>query len=408
MLVVALACIVAVCATDPLASSGAASGNSSQRSDGIQYLPLPADPASGGRLFIAKGCIRCHAVRGEGGSVGPDLGRSAFGLNLTEIAAAMWNHAPAMSRQMELLGIERPQFAAGEMQALVAFLYYLNFSDPAGDPERGRAVFESKACTRCHAVAGRGGRHGPSLDRLLQEYVSPVVLAQRMWNHGPQMLDTMRRLGIEVPTLSSGDVADLVAYLRATTAVGPGGRSYRTPGDPARGELAFRSKGCSGCHAVWGRGGGIGPDLADADLGTSVTEIAARMWNHWPQMWRRMQQERIARPLFTEAEMTDLLSYLYSIHYGGKAGDRRRGAALFDEKGCHTCHAVGGVGGSVGPDLARSAAAQSLNEGVRLLWNHAAAMQKKMRGRGVIWPELNGDEIRDMLTYLRASRVAKH
>jgi mono/diheme cytochrome c family protein len=31
------------------------------------------DPVSGARLFQAKGCVRCHAVNGVGGTGGPDL-----------------------------------------------------------------------------------------------------------------------------------------------------------------------------------------------------------------------------------------------------------------------------------------------------------------------------------------------
>ncbi len=32
---------------------------------------LPATP--GAQLFVAKGCVSCHALRGEGGHVGPSL-----------------------------------------------------------------------------------------------------------------------------------------------------------------------------------------------------------------------------------------------------------------------------------------------------------------------------------------------
>ena len=36
---------------------------------------LPEDPAKGARLFVSKGCVRCHALKGEGGKIGPDFGR---------------------------------------------------------------------------------------------------------------------------------------------------------------------------------------------------------------------------------------------------------------------------------------------------------------------------------------------
>ena len=40
---------------------------------------LPEDPAKGSRLFANKGCARCHALKGEGGKIGPDFGRVDLG-----------------------------------------------------------------------------------------------------------------------------------------------------------------------------------------------------------------------------------------------------------------------------------------------------------------------------------------
>jgi cytochrome c2 len=31
----------------------------------------PEDPTKGSRLFANKGCSRCHALKGEGGKIGP-------------------------------------------------------------------------------------------------------------------------------------------------------------------------------------------------------------------------------------------------------------------------------------------------------------------------------------------------
>jgi cytochrome c2 len=43
----------------------------------------------------------------------------------------------------------------------------------------------------------------------------------------------------------------------------------------------------------------------------------------------------------------------------GAAQDPMAGARVFATKGCEKCHAVNGVGGKVGPDLARVARPQS-------------------------------------------------
>src|SRR5512140_1592343 len=58
---------------------------------------LSASPAQGEAVFQAKGCVRCHAINGVGGKVGPDLGRTwGTEQGLPQLVTAMWNHAPEM------------------------------------------------------------------------------------------------------------------------------------------------------------------------------------------------------------------------------------------------------------------------------------------------------------------------
>ncbi len=373
---------------------------SAQSADVVSVLPR--DPGKGGRLFISKGCIACHSIHGEGGNIGPDLGRSTVGLDLPELAAAMWNHTPSMGRQLGLLGLKRPQFGRGEMAALTAFIYYLNLADTGeGDPERGNDVFRAKGCSRCHSSSGSGGEIGPDLDRMAG-HRSPVIVAQRMWNHGPVMIELSADMGMVVPSLTPVDVKDLVAYLRASSVVGSIGTTFQRPGDAREGGSVFVAKGCSSCHAIGAsRRRGTAPDLSEASLGVGVLDLVSRLWNHMPAMYAQMERSGMSTPELTELEMTDLLAYLYSLDYSGGQPDQSRGERLLASKGCRACHAISRGAGQA-PELAASRATRSLEEGVRLLWNHAPAMLANMRETGVEWPRLDGDEVRDIMGYLRS------
>src|ERR1051326_7230831 len=71
-------------------------------------LTASQDPAVGARLFHDKGCVRCHAVNGRGGTVGPDLARARRSRTLYDLAAGLWNHAPKMAARMRERDIPRP------------------------------------------------------------------------------------------------------------------------------------------------------------------------------------------------------------------------------------------------------------------------------------------------------------
>src|SRR5574341_1377360 len=80
------------------------------------------DPTVGSRIFGAKGCSKCHAIGGVGAKLGPDLGRVSTPRSFYDLAAAMWNHLPQMSKKKKKIGISRPQLSPGETGDLIAFL----------------------------------------------------------------------------------------------------------------------------------------------------------------------------------------------------------------------------------------------------------------------------------------------
>lgn len=171
----------------------------------------PADPQAGQRLFREKGCAHCHAVRGVGGSRGPDLGNRLLPRTLGQFAGRMWNHAPAMWAAMQAQAISRPQFSNKEMADLIAYLFAERYFEMTGNAERGRRIYEEKGCARCHTVGGRGGV-GPDLAHG-REGVAPVTLATSLWNHGPMMLQAFREQQLSWPRFQPGEIVDLMEFL---------------------------------------------------------------------------------------------------------------------------------------------------------------------------------------------------
>jgi len=296
-----------------------------------------------------------------------------------------------------------PTLTPDEMEHLLAYLSFLTYFDEPGDFSRGEELFTRKGCILCHSVGGEGGNVGPSLDKFAGK-MSPVYLAQAIWNHGPAMTEKMKEKGIYRPTYEKGEMADLLAFIRGSALSDVRERVFAPPGNADAGKALFTSKGCIRCHSIYGRGGTVGPDLGKIGLSRSVTEVAGLMWNHAEKMWGKMKELDIPIPKFEENEMADIFAYLYQVGYLGERGDASKGKILFSQKKCKVCHSVNGVGGDVGPDLAKSPATASPTALASAMWNHSATMNEAMRSRGIAWPTFQGNEISDIIAYLRSTQ----
>lgn len=361
---------------------------------------LPKDPVKGRLLFVNKGCVKCHAVLGRGGTEGPDLGKVELNKSLLEIASIMWNHSPRMTEKFKELKLPRPNFKEEEMADLVAFLYYLNYFSPEGNAAAGKKAFDENRCVRCHSVGGEGGNIGPSLDDF-RKFVSPAFMANAMWNHGPKMTQTMVDLGIERPKLMGNDVADILAYINQESSLEVADKIYLKPGNPRDGSRLFIEKHCIQCHIAQGEGGTIGPELAKRELRKSLAQIAGTLWNHGSVMWDKMERFGIEVPKFSAQEMADLISYLYFLQYFDRPGDPKVGQRLFDEKGCSNCHGLGTNGSKAGPDLTKSAVIASQIGVITALWNHVAAMEDVMRKAEISWPKFEGRDMSNLVEYIK-------
>jgi mono/diheme cytochrome c family protein len=359
---------------------------------------LSGSPTRGALLFSEMGCSSCHALFGIGPKIGPDLGTSMpAGSSPIRIVADMWNHSPQMWQKMNDAQLGLPHITEQDALDLLSYLYVVRYVDVPGDAEKGRRLFESKGCNRCHTLGGKG--RGPDLSQLNVD--TPIVWAQRMWNHGAAMAAVMKEKNVPWPTFQNQEMLDLLSFLQKNSS-GVRHESGLLPANPSKGRTLFQSKGCVSCHSLGGQGGKIGPDLTlQREKPLSLAQFAGAMWNHSPEMWSKMEKNKIARPEFAEQEMADLISYLYLVGYLEPVGRVDYGAEVFNEKHCSNCHGADGHGGRVGPNLARRQPYYPAQLAYTV-WSHGPEMYRRMREKNIPWPSLNEKEIVDLVAFLNS------
>jgi cytochrome c2 len=351
-----------------------------------EYL-LPGDIKEGWKVFYKKGCHQCHPIWGEGGKGGPDLGTLPESyVSQGQLAALMWNHGPEMWGRMVAKKMPLQRIDKREMADLFAFLYFIRYMDEPGDPQKGKKLLETKDCIRCHSV--RGGTTG-DLGRWGM-YTNPIVWAQMMWNHSPQMEQEIKKKGLFRVEFKGNEMVDLIAYIRSVSAKKE--KAYLEPGDPKTGEKLFTEKGCFRCH---GPGGEV--DLTrKKEFPRTLAQLAGMMWNHSHEMWKRMEEKGIRWETLSAQEMADLVAYLFSIRYFDEPGDPERGKNVFVKKQCNLCH----VKGSKKLDLSGLKGQISPIFMAQMMWNHGPDMLERMRKAKVPWQKIGGKEMVDLMEYL--------
>jgi hypothetical protein len=134
--------------------------------------------------------------------------KNDFARTLGQLAGMLWNHSPEMWKGMEEKRLPRPPLSSQEMADIIAYLFSTRYFDDPGDPERGRMAFAKKQCNLCHT---RGGKT-LSLSNLKGQ-ISPIFMAQTMWNHGPEMLERMRKAKVSWQKVDGNEMVNLMAYL---------------------------------------------------------------------------------------------------------------------------------------------------------------------------------------------------
>ena len=164
----------------------------------------PGDPQSGEKLFTQKGCIQCHSPRGE-----LDLSKKKdFPRTLAQLAGMMWNHSTKCGRGWRKKGWNVQPFLLKRWLIWSPISFQPNILTNRVILKKGKTVFVKKQCNLCHAK----GTKTPNLSGLKGQ-ISPIFMAQTMWNHGPEMFEKMRKAKVPWQKIDGKEMVDLMEYL---------------------------------------------------------------------------------------------------------------------------------------------------------------------------------------------------
>lgn len=181
-----------------------------------EVILVSGDPMEGKRIFSARGCGRCHEPEETGKQIGPNLvsGIDTFPPTVGQLASLMWNHFPDMLNIMKQENIKLPDLSAKDMADITAYLFSLHYFDLPGNPVAGGKIFQTKQCVVCHdkSPQTKTSKYGPNL-AAMRGRTSPIYIATALWNHGPNMVSSMKDRNIKWQKISDKELNDLIAYL---------------------------------------------------------------------------------------------------------------------------------------------------------------------------------------------------
>ena len=239
-----------------------------------QIEVIPGNSLRGAALFREKGCVECHAFRGAGARLGPDLAQPNERTHTPmQLATALWNHGPRMWREQENRRIGAT-LNSTEAADLFAYFYSLSYFTAPGDPARGSRLSSRPS-----------GPPASSWTRV----EDALWWAERMWNHSGPVYSTLSQTGTGWPKFSTGDMVDLFAYLRGLPEAASQSAIFQ-PGDPEQGRITFEGR-CESCHSFGGRTAERKIDLLKRPGPDLLTGYVAAMWNHAPLMHSRAGSE---------------------------------------------------------------------------------------------------------------------
>ncbi len=252
----------------------------------VRYRGEPGSIFRGRRLLKSMRCTACHKFGGEGGDLGPDISAKQEFISPLRLVEAMWNHGPDMMELFEENNIKRPEFKGNDIVHVSAAIQ--SHMEPTiipidaysiGNCDNGQRLIQEKGCLHCHTIQGVGGSIGPDFKDVYFDY-TVLIIAGKMWNHGPKMWKAMKSENMPIPIFQDGEMCDIIAYM------------YRLnledkPGEIEKGKQLVIDKNCLSCHAIDVKDSELVKSFESMQKPNSPMAMAAAMWNHAPAMEER-------------------------------------------------------------------------------------------------------------------------
>ncbi|MFZ0819118.1 MAG: c-type cytochrome [Candidatus Acidiferrales bacterium] len=309
------------------------------------------------------GCAVCH--RGQGAA--------------TEVAEA---HETTLAWEQPLLPVRYIQASCGTCHR----------GDLAETPQlnRGRQLLATLNCAGCHRLQGieRAEMLGPDLTnigtKVSRQWIykwlkEPRTVTDSNGNatvNGYDSEETPPRM--PQFRLTESELQALSAYL--STLKGNSVQTFhfdprvvaawsKSPDLVAQGELRFRQMFCSTCHSFAVTRAGE-TKLIGGDIGPELTKVGSKVNPDWLAAWLKDPQSYLLHSRMPRYQWTDEDLYKVTQYIAAKLNDSdllanvpqlgtptqteiQTGRRLFVDKGCASCHIVGGMAPQrdLGPDL---------------------------------------------------------
>jgi cytochrome c551/c552 len=175
--------------------------------------------------------------------------------------------------------------------------------------------------------------------------------------------------------------------------------------EEAAGRAVFIAKGCAVCHEE--RAVLQAPHLSALRRDRTFFQLSTDLWNHAPIMWANLSEPGLRWPRLTASEVTALAAYLNGAAPSDAAPDRRHGQLVLTQKQCLACHSLGGQGRGQAREMTLLPHLDRDAVWIAGLWNHIPSMIVQTPVQKVAYPTFEGQELRDLIGFLRDGVLAR-